>query len=293
MKKVFLILLLSFSGNLLANTTQEGMVYRYWDWGKTPKRDDYQISALRLALEKTQSEYGAFTIVRHKEDFTTSRVRREVNRGEIVNTQAGPWRPLETDINKLSERSLRVEISILRGLLGYRQLIIRKTDEQLFKKITSAEALKTLVAGQARGWQDVDIFRFNGYRVDDSANLSTLFSMLNSKRFDYFPMSIAEAPSALKANPEYSQGFMIVPNIIIYYPLPIIFYVSESQPQLAERLRKGLIMAEKDGSLDKLFKQFFADDIAQVKKQNPRCFVLENPYIPEHLKQRKPILLEH
>jgi ABC-type amino acid transport substrate-binding protein len=116
--------------------------------------------------------------------------------------------------------------------------------------------------------------------------------MLNGKRFDYFPMSIAEATSALKANPEYSHGFMIVPNIIVYYPLPIIFYVSESQPQLAERLRKGLIAAEKDGSLDKLFMQFFADDITQIQKQHPHCFVLENPYIPEHLNQRKPLLLE-
>jgi hypothetical protein len=292
MKRIFLLLLLAFSISTLADTTQTGMVYRYWDWGKTPKRDDYQIAALRLALEKTQNEYGVFTIIRHQEDFTTSRVRREVNRGEIVNIQAGPWRPLETEIAKLSERSLRVEIPILKGLLGYRQLIIRKSDEQLFKKIKTTEELKKLIAGQARGWQDVDIFRFNGYPVDDSANLSTLFSMLNSKRFDYFPMSIAEASSALTANPEYGQGFMIAPNMIIYYPLPIIFYVSESQPQLAERLRKGLIAAEKDGSLDKLFTQFFAEDVAQVKKQNPRCFVLKNPYIPEHLNQHKPILLE-
>jgi len=166
-------------------------------------------------------------------------VRREVNRGVIVNIQAGPWRPLETEIDKLSERSLRVEIPLFKGLLGYRQLIIRKADEQLFKHIESAEELKKRVAGQARGWQDVAIYRFNGYKVDDSANLSTLFSMLNSKRFDYFPMSIAEAESALKTDSEYSQGFMIAPNIILYYPLPIIFYVSESQPQLAERLRKG------------------------------------------------------
>lgn len=292
MKKIILLLLLSFSGNLFANTTQEAMVYRYWDWGKTPKRDDYQISLLQLALEKTQSEYGSFTIIRHREDFTTTRARREINRGVIINTQAGPWRPIETDLNKLLERGLRVEISLLRGLLGYRQLIIRKEDEKLFKSITTDSELKKLVAGQARGWQDVDIYRFNGYPVDDSAHVSSLLTMLNSKRFDYFPMSIAEASSVLKNNPEYSQELMIAPNIVIYYPLPIIFYISESQPQLAERLRKGILIAEKDGSFDKLFKQFFADDIAFVKKQNPRCFTLENPYIPEHLNQRKPLLLE-
>lgn len=289
LKHTWLLLLLLCCGTHAVEPNKT-MEYRYWDWGKTPKRDDYQISALRLALEKTQSEYGAFSIIRHKEAFTTSRVRREVNRGEIVNIQAGPWRPLEIDEAKLSERSLRVEVQLLKGLLGYRQLIIRKNDAPIFKNIKSAEELKQLVAGQARGWQDVDIFRHNGYTVDDTANLSSLFSMLNSKRFDYFPMSIAEVQSALKASPEYSREFMVAPNIILYYPLPVIFYVTEKQPLLAERLHKGMVIAEQDGSLDKLFTHFFAEDIAKVKKQKPYCFILENPYIPEHLNQRSPLL---
>ena len=175
----------------------------------------------------------------------------------------------------------------------YRQLIIRKQDEAIFKKITSAEELKKFTVGQARGWQDVNVFRLNGYKVDDTANLPSLFSMLNSKRFDYLPMSIAEVKSALATNQEYGASFMAAPNIIIYYPFPIIFYVSETQPKLAERLRKGLIIASKDGSLDTLFGDFFADDIAQVKKHHPRIFILDNPYIPKHLLQGPPRLLDN
>lgn len=269
------------------------MVYRYWDWGVTPKRDDAQVAALELALTKTQAQYGPFQIIRHTEFFSTSRVRREVNRGEIVNVQVGPWRPLETEPEKLSERSLRIEIPLYYDILGYRQLIIRKADEAIFKRITSGNDLKKLTAGQAHGWQDVDIYRHNGYQVSDEASVATLFAMLQGKRFDYIPMSISEAGSALDANPEYRQHFMIVPDIIIYYPFPTIFYVSAKQPQLATRLEVGLTLAKQDGSLEKLFALHYRDESTFLKNKHVRAFVLDNPFLPEYLKQRQPILLAH
>jgi hypothetical protein len=292
MKKLLFLLTLSLLASAFAEAAQEAMIYRYWDWGKTPKRDDYQVAALRLALEKTQDEYGAFTIIRNTEAFTISRLRREVNRGEIVNIQAAPWRPNETNPAKISERSLKIEVPLLKGLLGYRQLIIRKTDAALFNGITSTQTLQKLTAGLARGWQDADIFRHNGYKVDDSADFPSMFFMLSNKRFDYLPMSMVEAQSALNANPKFAAELMVAPNIVIYYPFPIVFYVSEKQPLLADRLSKGLMSAEKDGTLDKLFSQYFAAEIEQVKNQKPRCFVLANPYIPENLNQRTPLLFD-
>ncbi len=290
MRRLTLGLLLILSLHSAASTP---MVYRYWDWGVTPKRDDAQVAALELALTKTQAQYGPFQIIRHTEFFSTSRVRREVNRGEIVNIQVGPWRSLETDPAKLSERSLRVEVPLFYNILGYRQLIIRKADEDIFKRIKSSDDLKKLTAGQARGWQDVDIYRHNGYQVSDEASVTTLFAMLQAKRFDYLPMSISEASSALDANPEYRQHFMVVPDIIIYYPFPTIFYVSAKQPQLATRLEAGLKLAERDGSLEKLFALHYRDEATFLKNKHLRAFVLDNPFIPEHLKQRQPRLLAH
>lgn len=293
MKKYMLLLLILLSVKTLADDNTAGMVYRYWDWGKTPKRDEYQLAALRLGLEKTRSEYGKFEIVRHQGSYSTSRSRREINRGTIINIHAGPWRPLEKDPAKLSERSIKVELQILNGLLGYRQLIIRKSDAEMFKNLNISKELKNLTAGQARGWQDVDIFRYNGYKVDDDANLTSLFAMLSSKRFDYLPMSVAETQSVIKGNRDYEKEFMIVPDIIIYYPFPIIFYISIHEPVMAERLRKGLFIAEKDGSLTQLFNDFFTEEIAAVKNRKLRYVVLDNPFIPEQLKQRKPVLLEN
>ena len=51
-------LLLALLISLLAHVTipafasdKDVMVYRYWDWGITPQRDDYQVAVLKLPLE--------------------------------------------------------------------------------------------------------------------------------------------------------------------------------------------------------------------------------------------------
>ena len=100
--------------------------------------------------------------------YSTSRLRREINRGEVVNVHAGPWRPLETSEDKLPERSLRVNVPIMKDLLGYRRLLIRRDDLARFRNIRQADELKPLVVGQANGWFDVEIYRHNGYRVNDT-----------------------------------------------------------------------------------------------------------------------------
>lgn len=265
------------------------MEYRYWDWGGTPKRDDYQIALLTLALEKTIDSYGPYKVSRVVQAFSTSRLRREINRGEVVNVHAGPWRPVEVSEDKLDERSLRINIPILRDLLGYRQLLIRRDDLEKFKHITLESDLKKLVAGQGRGWLDVEIYRQNGYQVDDSPNQSTLFNMLANKRFDYVPISIIEAESALAKKPEMAKQLTMAPGIIIYFPLPIIFYVNIHEPKLAQRLEKGLDMAKKDGSFERLFQQFFSGEIQIIRNKQQRNFILKSSFLPKELTIEKPL----
>jgi hypothetical protein len=221
--------------------------------------------------------------------FSTSRLRREINRGEVVNVHAGPWRPIEFSEDKLPELSLRINIPILRDLLGYRQLLIRREDLKKFNDIALEKDLKKLVAGQGRGWVDVEIYRQNGYRVDDSPNQSTLFNMLANKRFDYVPISIIEAESALAKRSEMAGRLTLAPDIIIYFPLPIIFYVNIHEPKMAERLEKGLRIAKNDGSFDHLFNQFFSKEIQTIQYEKQRHFVLKNSFVPKELMTEKPL----
>ena len=265
------------------------MVYRYWDWGRTPRRDQYQGEALELALRKTTAVYGPYSVVRVRENLSTSRLRREIHSGKRLNVHAGPWRDLNAD--DPLERSLMVSTPVLGGLLGYRQLIVRSQDLPKFQAITSAAQLKQLVAGQGRGWVDVEVLRHNGYPVVDSGNITTLLDMLDSRRFDYLPISVVEADFLLKEHEQLAANLALVPGLMLYYPLPTVYYVSANEPRLAERLQAGLAMAKRDGSLDALTARHFKQEIQQVKASAGRCFILSHPFLPKIYAAEPPRLL--
>lgn len=259
------------------------MAYRYWDWGRTPRRDDYQVAVLTLALDKTAASYGPFSVSRVSDPMSTARMHREAHAGQRLNVHAGPWRDMAAD--EPNQRNIRIDIPIMSGLLGYRALIVRKEDLAAFKGIKEADQLKQRVAGTGRGWVDAIIFRHNGYRVEDSGNVETLADMLVNKRFDYLPLSVIEAGSML------TPQLVIVPDLLLYYPLPTLFYVSASEPKLAERLEKGLAMARRDGSLDELVARHFQKEIKQLKSSTTRCLVLANPTLPQAYAAEPPLLL--
>jgi hypothetical protein len=256
---------------------------RYWDWGATPKRDDYQFALLRLALDKTVKDFGPYQLKRVVRSYATPRLRREIHIGQVVNVHAGPWRPLETSEDKLAERSLRVNVSILQDLLGYRRLLIRREDVDRFRHIRDAQDLKKLVIGQANGWVDVDIYRHNGYRVNDTPTPATLFDMLANKRFDYIPISLMDVDTVLATRPEVADRLVVLRDITLFFPLPVIFYVSPQEPRLAQRLEAGLQLARHDGSLDRLFKGSFAREFQLLREGSARRFVLANPFVPKEL----------
>jgi hypothetical protein len=268
------------------------MHYRYWDWTKTAKRDDYQVAALHLALDKTKNQYGSYKITRVTKEFSTARARREVNRGVLLNIHGGPWRPPETDPKNFQENNIAVNVTLMNGLLGYRKLFIRREDIHKFNHITSEEQLKKLTAGQGRGWVDINVYRENNFPVDDTASYYLLFPMLIGKRFDYIAMSVLEIESILKREKDLTEKITVAENLILYYPLPVIFYVSPKEPTMAKRVEEGLTMAKKDGSLDKLFYDYFQSEVDELKRAKPRYFILKNSLIPKELLQERPLFLE-
>ncbi len=263
------------------------MEYRYYDWGKTPKRDDYQFGVLSLALDKTRAEFGPYRALRVGGDFSTLRVRQEVAAGKVINVQAGPWRVL--DKNDPLDQRIPVNIPIMGGLLGRRVLLIRTEDLSKFRAIRDAAQLKKLTAGQGRGWAEIELYRRNGYRVSDTANIQTLLPMLAGKRFDYLPMSVVEARSALAQYPELAGQLTIAPDLMISYPLPTIFYVSAHYPALARRLERGLSIAAKDGSLAEMLRHHFHKEIASLENVTRR-FTIDDPAVPRELLAALPVV---
>lgn len=293
MKLLFTVLLILCTGLASPVHADEVMTYRYWDWGMTPLRDDYQFAALKLALEKTIPDYGRYDIIRRQETLSRTRAQREIARGEFINIHASPLRPIitEQDRREQTEESIPIKVPLMKSLLGYRSLIIRRADYEKFNKITTADQLKGLVAGQGRGWTDITIYEHNGYAVKGEAEYFTLFSMLLAKRFDYIPLSVIEVNGALSRFEQYSDSLMVLPDVMLYYPLPTLFHVSAKHPRLAARVERGLQLAQKDGSLDALFEQYFAGEIQLMHRKNLRVFVMENPAVPTDMGLDTPLML--
>lgn len=270
---------------------QTAMVYRYWDLGASQTRDEYQFELLKLALEKTRGNYGEYELIRVDKRIASLRASREVSRGDLINIEATPNWTTDTVPSEIRrDKRIAVTIPLLQGLLGYRRLVIRKEDSQKFADITSPQQLQRLLAGQGRDWEDVFIYRANGYRVTSEADYYNLFSMLVAGRFDYIPLSAIEIENFIHRFG--NDQVMMAPNILIYYPFPVLFQVSVHKPELAERVENGLKAAIADGSMDKLFRHYFAQELTLLRSANDRVFVLKNERVPQQLRMEEPLLIK-
>ncbi len=266
-----------------APTARAPLEIRYWDWTKTPKRDDYQVAALRLAMEKTRPDWGDYRLLRVAKPLSTPRARAEVFRGELVNVHVAPWRPMETELDKLNENNLRVNIGLFGGTFGCRSLLIRTEDREAFRRIKTLDELRRRQGGIGRAWVDARVMRDNAMPVVDSADVGSLLSMLAGGRFDYLPMSMLEVDTLFQENHLSGSALMASPDVMLYYPLPMIAYVSPTEPALAKRIDQGLRRARADGSLARLTAEHFKDEIERFRTQAPRVLSLKHPGLPAEL----------
>lgn len=258
---------------------------RYWNG--TAARDQYEIALLQLALAKTSSDYPPYHLTRLEADLGSDRARHELARGELINVYASPYRiktgPIEAQI-------IQIPIPLLKGLLGYRELIVRRSDLAQFSAVKEIDDLRPLVVGQGRGWPDVAIYKHNGFKVMDEGLFDNLFAMLELGRFDCFPLGIIEAQNTLQLYGGEGRGLAIVPDLRVYYPWPVFYHVSSRSPELAQRIEEGLKLAVADGSFDALFLHHYGELVEELKFQNNRTIVLENPSIRESIGLSEPQL---
>lgn len=129
-------------------------------------------------------------------------------------------------------------------------------------------------------WPDSKILKASGISVVKSTGYSTLFSMLEGERFDYFPRGVNEPWAEVKAHKE--KNLEVEKTLIIQYPAPIYFFVNKNNHKLAFRIERGLRMAIADGSFERLFRSHPANEevFTLANIQNRRIFKLKNPLLP-------------
>ena len=235
----------------------------------------YFYRVLRLALGKTEATDGPFEIATYPSQMSPVRSVTELkNNGSINLIWNGTSPERERDL-------LPVRVSLIRDLNSYRICLIRKGDQARFDAVHTLDDLRKLVAGSGTQWPDTEILRANGMPTITTTHHASLFPMLGAKRFDYTARGIYEVFGEAEAHGA-REGIVIEDKLMIFYALPIYFFVNKSNVALAERLERGLKKAQADGSFDQLMMSVpgFKRGLEEQHNNKRRLFVLESPFKP-------------
>lgn len=230
---------------------------------------------MQRALNLSAHEYGPYTL-QISAPMEQGRASRELEKNQSVHIAN-----FAPDANR-EEKLLPIRIPVTMGLLGYRVCLIREGAQARFDNIRSMQDLiqENILFGQGKHWPDVDILRDNGLKVITSAKYKSLFEMLKKRRFDCFSRSISEVMPELAQH--HKQGVRVEKSILLAYRLPTFFFVSKKNPRLAERITVGMQRGLQDGSLIRLVRNQYRDDITHLHLKNRVIISLDNTrFTPE------------
>lgn len=209
---------------------------------------DYYSELLKLALTKTEVEFGPFKINYVNRDIIQERALHELNTRQSIDVY---W-SVSTDARERVARPIR--IPLLRGLIGYRVSLILKERLPEFQEVDSINKFRELAAGQGHDWPDYDILKFNKFSVFPASLYESIIDLIHLKRIDHFPRGLNEILREFELMND--KNIMFEPNFVLHYPSYVYFFVAMENTRLAKRIEKGLLLAQKDGSFNKLFKDF-------------------------------------
>lgn len=237
----------------------------------TDPNSRYIISQLKNALTKIDTKYK-LTILH--ENFTQARTNEEVKNQGLLNLC---WTTSDPQI----EQELRpIRIPILKGLLGYRILIINKKNQYKFSQVKTLDDLKQFTFGQGKTWTDTKILQANGLKVVTTNKYPGLFHMVDGERFDAFPRGVNEPFGELAQRPDMTD-LKVEDTILLVYRMPFYLFVSRDNPKLGNDIETGLNRAVADGSFDKIFysEPNIKDVLEKANMKNRRIFNLNNPFL--------------
>lgn len=208
----------------------------------------YYRQALLLALDKTRASDGDYELIYSNASYAVDRAKQLIVDGELVDLM---WASHTAEREKFMRA---IPVDLLQGLNNYRVLLINPQDQEKFSVIHTLDEFKQFTAGGGYGWTSSEILRANNINVMNSPQYDSLFKMLMAKRFDYISRGFHDVYGDfifLKEN-----GFTIETqkDLVLRYETPIMycFFVNKNNEELANRIYRGLTIAEADGSFEAL-----------------------------------------
>lgn len=144
---------------------------------------------------------------------------------------------------------LVVPVPLERGLVGYRQFIIRKARMAEFDAIKTLADLAKFKACQGAQWGDTEILRAAQLPLVTSVNYESLFKQLAAGRCDYFPRGIHQGKVELAKRAAAYPDLVVYEPLILHYSFATYFYLHPKNKVLAQWLQDGLEKMIDDGEL--------------------------------------------
>ncbi|WP_022943195.1 hypothetical protein [Psychromonas hadalis] len=163
-------------------------------------------------------------------------------------------------------------------------LTIQPKNQDIFNHLyTLADLINNNVKiGQHQNWPDTQIMEANGLNIWKANKYNLLFDLLAAGRFDCFSRGANEVVQEFYTHAY--KGIVIESNLIIYYPLPLYYFINKNKPKLAERIKEGLHVLQKTGEYEQMFIAKFGQTLQYLNMQNRVIIELNNPLLSETTK---------
>ena len=209
----------------------------------------YFLNVLKLALDKTTADYGPYEIT------LTGPMQSAPALLELSRPQGGldvVW----TGSSDQREKILKpIKIPLLRGVLGYRVPLLHQRIQSRYETIKNVEQLSNLKICQGQFWPDSDILEYSGLTVKRYRVFQSMIEAVYSGECDIFLRGIHEGPVEWQQWQEQYPELKMSTSPLVYYPLPMYFFVGKHDTELYQRLEQGMQVIVADGSLDQLMRQ--------------------------------------
>jgi ABC-type amino acid transport substrate-binding protein len=264
---------LSAAPEPLQQTTTVPTVVRYYSRGALDSLHNYKYELIKLALDITRSQYGDYILDPYGSDPGAPRLAQLINDGKIVNLL---WASPGTPIAKANV--IGIPIDIMHNLLGFRICFTHQETKSVLEKVNDVNSLRMIKIGQGRNWSDIKIYKHNRIEPITTPEITNALGLLGKKRIDCFPMGATEVLPIFNEQRKHFPYLSIDNNLLIYYDYPIYFYISKTEPELAKRMKEGLLALQKNGEFNALFQRYFAKDLLSLHLNSRKIICLKSPY---------------
>ncbi|MFM4918359.1 hypothetical protein [Aeromonas dhakensis] len=236
-------------------------------------RSLYGQQLLQLALEKTRDSFGDYEL-RPAPSMSRTRLRQVLQYNLYPNLLAIDSFPRPEGSHHLDYVRFPVDL----GILGYRICFVSPKQQQAVARVRTLSDLQQFIHGQGRGWQDADILRAAGFKVQEVEGYERLFKLVVRGRVDLFCRGANELLSELDTHKDLGP-LTVDQHLALYYPFVHLFYSHKENQRALRRIRTGLQLAWQDGSLQALWLKTYQPALAFARLDQRQLFRLDNPLL--------------